>query len=465
MLADMKVNETEFNTNGVSNALKNRVAFIEIDDNIREILDDYMPTLKEALPGILTEFYAHLKKWPELASMFDDPSRMDYARKGQEAHWLNLFRAKFDDDYVASVRKIGLVHSRVGLKPTRYIGAYTFTLNRLYPHAVNHYRSRFAPEKAQETAAQLIRALNQCVMIDMDMAISVYLEENKRSYDEKLNAIAHEFENQIGSIVSGVSAAAAELEASSSSLVSVAEETSGASSSVAVASEEASANVAAVSSATEQMSSSIQQVADMAEKSYQAAGRASTETEQSVLIMVELKEAIDKVSEVADLISNIAEQTNLLALNATIEAARAGEAGKGFAVVASEVKSLANETAVATEDIKMQVSEIMAKSDSAAASLEAVKVVIEENKEASQGAAKSVSEQKEAVKEIALNVEQASTGTSDITKKITHISEGASSVKDSAEGIWGAAKDLSKQGAVLSDAVNHFIGDIKSEDH
>ncbi len=84
------------------------------------------------------------------------------------------------------------------------------------------------------------------------------------------------------------------------------------------------------------------------------------EAERTGAVIRELSQAAARIGDFIGLISNIASQTNLLALNATIEAARAGDAGKGFSVVASEVKELASQTAKATDEIESQISAIQA---------------------------------------------------------------------------------------------------------
>ena len=103
---------------------------------------------------------------------------------------------------------------------------------------------------------------------------------------------------------------------------------------------------------------SIPEISCQVNESSRIASEKVTEAERTNDEVRTLEYAAEKIGEVVSPINGIASQTNLLALNTTIEAARAGKAGKSFAVVATEIKSLVGQTAKATEEIASQISHI-----------------------------------------------------------------------------------------------------------
>ena len=117
-----------------------------------------------------------------------------------------------------------------------------------------------------------------------------------------------------------------------------------------------------------------------------------------------LADAAQKIGDVIKLIQDIAQQTNLLALNATIEAARAGQAGRGFSVVASEVKALSVQTAKATEEIAGQIQAVQTSSGSAVNAIQRITKRMKDINEHTASIAASVGQQSAVTNEISQNV-------------------------------------------------------------
>jgi methyl-accepting chemotaxis protein len=171
----------------------------------------------------------------------------------------------------------------------------------------------------------------------------------------EMHKLADQFERAVGEIVETVSSASTELEASASTLTNTSGRTQELTTMVAATSEEASINVQSVASASEELSSSVNEISRQVQESARMASGAVDQARTTTERVSELSKAASRIGDVVELINTIAGQTNLLALNATIEAAaRAGEAGRGFAV-ASEVKALAEQTVKATGEIGQQV--------------------------------------------------------------------------------------------------------------
>ena len=309
---------------------------MRIDSKTGEMLREFWKAVEPALPMLLEGFYQHIIKEPQLARLIG--SDIPRLKTAQGTHWARLFNGRFDREYMQGVRTIGNIHNKIGLEPRWYIGGYNFVLSQLAVLAVSKYR--WKPSRL----ADILTAINCAVMLDMDIAISVYQEAmlaDRQKHQDKLTAAIREFDGHMRIALETVGVSASKLQNSANVLASNAEESSRQSTAVAAASEEASTNVQTVASATEELSSSVLEIGRQVAESTRIAGKAVEQANRSSATIQGLATAAQRIGDVVELINTIAGQTNLLALNATIEAARAGEAGRGFAVVASEVKALA----------------------------------------------------------------------------------------------------------------------------
>ncbi len=178
--------------------------------------------------------------------------------------------------------------------------------------------------------------------------------------------------------------------------------------------EELNVELSMVSAASHQIGSSIAEIARSAAEVNEAVRHSRMASEEGLKVLQDLRSASAGIAKVAELIATIATQTSVLALNASIEAARAGVHGRGFQVVAGEVKKLAEQTTAATAEIQAKVTAIRNGIDNSLTAMDRIADQSQELSRISQMLASSTEEQRAAVRELSEGLERAAHRTGQI---------------------------------------------------
>lgn len=332
---------------------------------------DRMRGLRDAfereIDRVLDPLYEHFLSHASTKVFLQSEKHIENLKRAQRKFFLEITNGEYGERYMDGRVSVGETHGRVGLEPQWYIGAYCRYIALSLPILFE------ACGDDTKKLADHIESFLKVIFLDMGLAIDTYIESQRRRERE----MSEQFVENLLEFSSGLDQSTAEIVSTVQEQAATAQEQA---SSIA----EVTATVKEVNETSKQTLAAAQKVIAAAESAVEMSRKGTGTLEASIHGMneirgqvesiaekiLQLSEQTQQIGEIIQSVNDISEQSKLLALNAAIEAARAGEHGRGFSVVASEIRSLANQSKEATAQVRGILSEIQRATNSAVVATE-----------------------------------------------------------------------------------------------